>query len=154
MGNGGRRRRSGVAAHGPGGATRALFALLLCLVAAGGVSAQAPVSHPAVDTVMRQLEALRRSDYDTAYSFASQTIHDLFDRAGFERMVSTGYPEIARSQSAVVKRAEDSPGGNVYLFVTVYGANGKSVDAIYEMVEEDGRWKINAVVTRPGPGTV
>ena len=138
-----------------GGTTRALGALLLCLAAAGSVAAQPPaVSHPASDTVMRQLEAFRRGDYDTAYGFASQTIHDLFDRAGFERMVSGAYPEIARSQSAVVQRAEDSPTGNVYLFVTIYGANGRSVEAIYEMVQEDGRWKINAVVTKPGAGTI
>jgi hypothetical protein len=139
---------------------RTLAALLLCLVAAGSVAAQpadvapADVAHPAAQTVMRQLEALRRGDYDTAYSFASQTIHQLFDRAGFERMVSSGYPEIARSLSAVLQRAEDAPNGNAYLFVTVYGANGKNVEAVYEMVHESDGWKINAVATRHAGGTV
>lgn len=134
---------------------RALAALAAALVVAGTAAAQSrPVAHPAVETVMRQLDAFRQGDYDTAYSFASRTIHELFDRAGFERMVSGGYPEIARSLSAVVQRAEDAPNGHVYLFVTVYGANGKSVEAIYEMVHEDDRWKINGVVTRPGSGTV
>jgi hypothetical protein len=134
---------------------RALAALALGLLAAGGAAAQpGPGAHPAAETVMRQLEAFRQGDYDTAYGFASQTIHDLFDRAAFERMVNAGYPEIARSRAAVVERAEDAPNGNVYLFVRVFGANGRSIEAVYEMVHEDGRWKINAVVARSTGGTV
>jgi len=134
---------------------RALGALLLCVAAGGSVAAQPTAApHPAIQTVMRQLDAFRQGDYDTAYSFASQTIRDLFDRATFERMVSSGYPEIARSLSAIVQSAEDAPNGNVYLFVTVHGANGKNVEAVYEMVQEDGRWKINAVVTKHAGGTV
>jgi ABC-type transporter MlaC component len=134
---------------------RALGALLLCLGTAAGAAAQpTAAAHPAAHTVMQQLEAFRHGDYDTAYSFASQTIHELFDRAGFERMVTTGYPEIARSRSAVVQRAEDAPNGHVYLFVTVYGANGNNVDAVYELVQENGDWKINAVVAKRAGGTV
>jgi hypothetical protein len=133
----------------------ALGALLLGLVLATGAAAQPrPDAHPAAATIMRQLEAFRRGDFDTAYGFASRTIHTLFDRARFEQMVSGSYPEIARSLAAVVKRVEDAPTGQVYLFVTVYGANGKSVDAVYEMVDENGEWKINGVVTRPGAGTI
>jgi len=78
----------------------------------------------------------------------------MFDRDSFELMVKTGYPEIARSRSALVNRGEIAPNGNVYLFVKVDGANGRSVEALYEMVREHGYWKINGVVARPDPGRV
>jgi hypothetical protein len=100
--------------------------------------------------VMQQLEAFRRDDFDTA--FASTEIHRLFDRARFEQMVRTGYPEIARSASAVIDGVERADGGRLYLFVRVRGTNGRVVEAVYEMVLETGRWRINGVVTRPDTG--
>jgi hypothetical protein len=99
--------------------------------------------------VMDQLEAFRRDDFDTAFTFASAHIHQLFDRARFEQMVRGGYPEIARSASALVEGAERADGGRLYLLIRVRGTNGRVVEAVYEMVLEDGRWRINGVVTRP-----
>lgn len=99
--------------------------------------------------VLQQLEAFRRDDYDAAFRFASAEIHELFDRARFEAMVRGGYPEIARSHSAVIDGSERGPGGRLYLFVRVRGVNGRGVEAVYEMVREDGNWRINGVVTRP-----
>jgi hypothetical protein len=64
-------------------------------------------------------------------------------------MVRGGYPEIARSASAVIDGVERGDGGRLYLFVRVRGANGRLVEAVYEMLHEAGRWRINGVVTRP-----
>lgn len=109
--------------------------------------------HAATAVVMRQLEAFRRDDFDAAYTFASSVIHDLFDRPAFERMVRDRYPEIARSRSAVVDGGQLVPNGHVVLLVTVHGANGRAVQAIYELVPEDDGWRVNAVVAGPGqPG--
>ncbi len=36
--------------------------------------------------------------------------------------------------------------------VHVPGANGKAVSAVYELVEEDGQWRINGVLTLPAEG--
>ena len=143
-------------------ATRvALFALLiLALLARPGLAqAPAPPADPravqaASEPVMRQLEAFRRDDFDTAYSFASEEIQQRFDRAHFEEMVRVGYPEIARSVFAVVAEGERAANGNVYLVLKIRGANGVSIEAVYEMVSEGGGWKINGVVTKPDPGTV
>jgi hypothetical protein len=99
--------------------------------------------------VMQQLDAFRRDDFDEAFTFASTEIHQLFDRARFEQMVRTGYPEIARSASAVIDGVQRTDPSRLYLFVRVRGANGRAVEAVYEMVLEDGRWRINGVVTRP-----
>ncbi|HEX9820082.1 MAG TPA: DUF4864 domain-containing protein [Methylomirabilota bacterium] len=99
--------------------------------------------------VMQQLDAFRRDDFDEAFTFASIEIHQLFDRSRFEQMVRTGYPEIARSTSAVIDGVQRVDPGRLYLFARVRGANGRAVEAVYEMVLEAGRWRINAVVTRP-----
>jgi len=106
----------------------------------------------AAEPVMRQLEAFRRNDYDTAFTFASAQIHRLFDRQSFERMVKTGYPEIADSVRANVVAARVGPDGHVYLVIKIRGANGQQVEAMYDMVREDGSWKINGVVAQPDPG--
>ena len=99
--------------------------------------------------VMQQLDAFRRDDFDEAFTFASTEIHQLFDRARFEQMVRSGYPEIARSTSAVIDGVQRVDPARLYLFARVRGANGRAIEAVYEMVLEDGRWRINAVVTRP-----
>jgi hypothetical protein len=106
----------------------------------------------AAEPVLRQLEAFRRNDYDAAYSFASAEIRRMFDRAAFERMVKSGYPEIANSVRATVIATRVGPDGHVYLVIKIRGANGQPVQAIYDMVREGGIWKINGVVAQPDPG--
>lgn len=103
----------------------------------------------ATDVVMLQLEAFRRDDFDTAYIFASATIRELFDREAFERMVRNGYPEIARSVSAVVSGSALAPNGSVFLSLRIRGANGNRIEALYDLVREDGGFRINGVVTKP-----
>jgi len=108
----------------------------------------------AAEPVVKQLEAFRRDDFDTAFTFASGMIRAQFDRAAFETMVRRGYPEIARSTFAAVTRTElDSP-GLAYVTVKIRGANGQAVEALYEMIwRTDGA--SNGVATRPdAAGTV
>jgi len=132
---------------------RAGLALALLLGLAPGAEGADEVA-AATEPVMRQLEAFRRGDFDTAYRFASQAIHQQFDRAAFERMVTGGYPEIARSVSAMVAEGKRAPNGNVYLVLKIRGANGVNVEAVYELVAEGGDWKINGVVARPDTGLI
>ena len=134
----------------------ALLAVLAAsLLAAGALGAQhGPDPKTAIDPVMQQLEAFRRDDYDTAYAFASASIQGMFDRAAFEQMVKGGYPEIARSSSAHVVESRVGPDGHVYLRVKIRGANSHNVEAVYDMVWEGGRFRVNGVVTKPDPGLV
>ena len=138
-----------------------VLATALLVMTSGPARLAAPAAaQPGVDAaaaeapVMRQLEAFRRDDYETAYTFASATIHELFDREAFERMVKGGYPEIARSAFAHVAERHAAPDGRVYLRLKIRGQNGNSVEAVYEMVWEDGRWRINGVVARPDAGLI
>jgi len=138
-----------------------LAVLIVCLVAAGPTvgagRAQAQGGKDptaAAEPVIQQLEAFRRDDYDTAYTFASDSIREMFDRQAFEQMVKGGYPEIARSTFAHVAESRLGPDGHVYLRVKIRGANGKSIEAVYDMIWEGGRFRINGVVAKPDPGLV
>lgn len=126
-----------------------LVPLLLLVVATAHAQSD---EKAAAEPVLRQLEAFRLNDYDTAYTFASAEIHRLFDRNAFERMVKSGYPEIADSIRAHVARAQRTPDGHVYLLMKIRGANGQHVEALYDMVLEAGAWRINGVVAKPDPG--
>lgn len=103
---------------------------------------------------MRQLAAFRAGDYRTAYSFASEEIQSLFDLSGFERMVKGGYPQIARSTDAWVTEASLAPDGRLYVRLRIRGADGVFIEALYEMVWDESRWRINGVVTRPASGAI
>ena len=103
---------------------------------------------------MKQLEAFRRGDFDTAYTFASADIQQQFDRPAFEQMVKGGYPEIAASSFATVVSSALAADGHAYVAVKVRGANGKDIEAFYELVLESGQWKINGVAAKPDPGVV
>jgi uncharacterized protein DUF4864 len=119
------------------------------LLASGGHAQRDPDVEDAGRIVMQQLEAFRRDDFQTAFTFASRTIHDMFDAPRFEAMVRGGYPEIARSVSATIDGSKRGDAGELYLFVRVRGVNGRAVEAVYELISENGGWRINGVVTRP-----
>ena len=129
----------------------ALTLLLLC--AAAWAQADRSDAKAAAEPVVKQLEAFRRDDYDTAFTFASAEIQTQFDRQSFEAMVRRGYPEIARSTFAAVVKTALAPHGAAYVTVKIRGANGQSVEALYELVWQ-GAWKINGVVTRPDAGVI
>jgi hypothetical protein len=129
--------------------------LPVVLLAASPILAQATKesAEAAAEPVVRQLEAFRREDYDAAYAFASEEIRLRFDRLHFEVMVRSGYPEIAQSTLADVLDTELQPGGRAYVKVRIRGANGQTIEALYELVWQ-GEWRINGVVTRPATGVI
>lgn len=134
---------------------RILLALLLVLIALpAGAQTVRPAPREATEPVMKQLEAFRRGDFDTAYSFASAEIREQFDRPAFEQMVKGGYPEIAESAFATIVSSAVAPDGHAYVAVKVRGANGNSIEAFYDLVLESGQWKINGVAAKPDPGVV
>src|SRR6266571_7527394 len=131
------------------GLMRGLAIATLPLTAAGVTAQPAAVLGDAGQVALRQLDAFRHEDFDAAYGFASSDIRQLFDRDAFERMVRGGFPEIARSVSGVVTDGRLEPGGHAWVTLVIHGANGRTVEAIYELVLENGLWRVNGVVTRP-----
>ena len=131
----------------------ALFVLAL-VACAGAARAQAERDpKAAAEPVVKQLEAFRRDDFDTAYTFASDEIRTQFDRRSFEVMVRRGYPEIASSTFALVTRTELSAEGLAYVTIKIRGSNGQAIEGLYELVWQNG-WKINGVATRPDAGVI
>jgi uncharacterized protein DUF4864 len=136
---------------------KTVAALWLGLAAVLGITIPARAQQDAdakaaADSILRQLEAFRRDDYDGAYAFASEDIQQAFDRVSFERMVRSGYPEIAHSSSAAVSQVDVAQDGHVHIRLKVKGTNGNTVEALYDMVRESAGWRVNGVVTRPDPG--
>ena len=103
-------------------------------------------------TVLDQLAAFRRDDWATAYTYASATIQARFGLEAFRQMVTSGYAPIARSARVTVSRVDVVDTGLGFVEVRVEGANGETVDALYELVDEQGIWRINGVLTRPAGG--
>jgi hypothetical protein len=125
-----------------------LAVLLLMGATSAWAQAASTDAKAAAVPVVKQLEAFRRNDFDAAFTFASGMIQGRFDRRNFEVMVRSGYPEIAQSTFAAVTKTELETPGLAYVTVKIRGANGQSIEALYEMVWEDD-WKINGVATRP-----
>ena len=132
------------------------LAVLMTLVSTtlGWAQQVTPAPKEAMEPPIKQLEAFRRGDFDTAYTFASAEIKDQFDREAFELMVKGGYPEIARSASASIVGSVLAPNGLVYLTLKIRGSNGKSIEALYELVLQNGQWKINGVTAKPDSGVI
>ena len=137
-----RRRRS---------AARAVGLALLTLAATAAGQGADPRSDMA-RTVLDQLAAFRRDDWAAAYAYASATIQSRFDLEAFRQMVTGGYAPIARSTTATVSHVEVVDPSHGLVAVRVEGANGETIDALYEVVDEQGQWRINVVLTRPVEG--
>ena len=137
-----RRRRSAARAVG-------LALLTVAATAAGqGADPRADMAR----TVLDQLAAFRRDDWAAAYAYASATIQSRFDLEAFRQMVTGGYAPIARSTTATVSHVEVVDPSHGLVEVRVEGANGEMIDALYELVVEQGQWRINGVLTRPVEG--
>jgi len=106
-----------------------------------------------VQTVVSQLDAFRRGDWAAAYGYASAAIKDRFPPEAFRRMVAEGYAAIADSVRSTVLDVVLLTPQHGLVEIRVEGRNGQSLDALYELVEEQGAWRIASVVARPtAPG--
>jgi Domain of unknown function (DUF4864) len=97
------------------------------------------------DIIRDQIEAFRRDDGDTAYSFAAPTLKQYFPTAeGFMAMVRNGYQPIYRAQHfsfGELKQAD----GKFLQSVDIVGPDGVSWRAIYTFVrQDDGSLKITS----------
>ncbi len=138
------------AKRGTGALVALPLILLVTAVAAGTQQTDAERQGDAmVKTVLDQLEALRRGDWTSAYRFASASIQAQFTPETFRQMVTRSYAPIARPlQSRILAtRVLDATRG--FVEIRVEGQNGETIDALYELVEERGAWRINGVVSRP-----
>jgi hypothetical protein len=132
-------------------AIAARFALLLALVLVASPARSQNETGQAMQAVISaQVEAFRRDDGPAAFAFASPMIQGMFrDAETFMDMVRGGYPQVYRPRSLrfLDARAVD---GRILQKVLVEGPDGSLVVAVYEMIEVDGRWRINGCYLVPG----
>lgn len=97
------------------------------------------------EVISQQLNAINNDDGQAAFAIASPNIQTMFGSpATFMSMVERGYPQIYRSRSHRFLNIDDSS-GTLQQRVLVEGETG-SVIVRYEMIEIDGRWRINGCI--------
>ena len=100
-----------------------------------------------INVVKLQLEAFQQDDFETAYSFASPIIKQIFKNADeFKRMVKSGYQAVYRPKSVNFGPVELVDGVPV-LIVYLVDPDGIFVTATYAMQKQDnGEWLINGCI--------
>ncbi len=106
---------------------------------------------PAIQAVIsRQLDAFQRNDGTTAFAIASPMIQAMFgDPTTFMSMVARGYPQVYRAESHKFLSLETTPDGRLVQRVLIESA-GRTVTALYEMIDLDGVWRINGCQIEQG----
>ena len=129
-----------------------ILGLVMALAHGGFVAAQSSVDEPDVrDTIASQIEAFRDRDAGTAFTFASPFIQRQFGTAeNFGLMVQRGYPMVwDPAEFAFVDQIERN--GAIWQRLQVIDKSGTEHWFAYEMVQIDGRWRINGVYPLEAP---
>lgn len=129
-----------------------ILSIVMCIGLSGRVSAQ---SAEVTGTIDAQVEAFLDNDIDRAFSYASPGIRRVFETPeNFGAMVRGGFPMVWRPAEVQYLELRDVS-GNLWQKVRITDAAGQVHVLDYQMMNLEGRWKINAVqiVTVP-EGTV
>jgi hypothetical protein len=134
-----------------------MFCLLMpaALAGAGDVPAVEEQDWQAIRSVITaQLEAFRRDDADTAYSFAAPEIRALYPTAGeFMLMVRVGYRAVYRPLETRFLKSM-LVGGQPVQPLQILTADNELTVAWYLMRRQpDGSWKIGGCSIKGAPGT-
>ena len=116
--------------------------VILMLAMTSAMAAETPRETAIHAVIAGQLAAINRGDGVAAFAFASPAIQSQFgDATNFMRMVERGYPQVYRSRRHRFLKLWDAD-GRLMQRVLIESDAG-TVVASYEMVEIDGRWRIN-----------
>ena len=129
-----------------------VLSLVMCIGLSGPVAAQ---SAEITDTIDAQIEAFVNNDIDRAFSYASPGIRRVFETPeNFGAMVRGGFPMVWRPAEVQYLELRDVA-GNLWQKVRITDAAGQVHVLDYQMVNLEGRWKINAVqILKVPEGTV
>jgi len=129
------------------GLVLALLAAAFLARAEGPARAEEPAdSIQAV--IVSQLDALQASDLTAAFAHASPTIQSKFGTPEvFGRMVETGYPVIWRPARYEMLALLETATGRIQI-VLFEDREGRLFEAVYDMRQIDGVWRINGVYLR------
>jgi hypothetical protein len=130
---------------------RARLAVIALCLAGLSFAAPARAEDPldaAKSVIENQISAFLKEDVDTAYSFASPKIKNVFpDKNQFFDMVRKSYEPVYHPGNYAFGRSKILSDGAVVLQeVLISGREGKDWTAVYELGRQpDGSYKINGV---------
>jgi len=127
--------------------------LALAASMAGSLWAQDIVSpDPAIEsTIQDQIDAFLQDDFETAFSFASPNIKNMFRTPeNFGRMVQQGYPMVWRPEDVTFGDLREL-GGGMYQTVILTDSAGKLHYLAYRMDMIEGDWRISGVQILEAP---
>jgi hypothetical protein len=126
--------------------------LLACLFLGFGLPAAAQ-EEPIQSTITAQLDALKRDDFATAFTYASPNIKGIFGTPeNFGKMVREGYPMVHRPSAVKMLDLREVAGG-LWQRVLLTDGEGRSHVLDYQMIETAEGWQINAAHLLQAPGT-
>jgi hypothetical protein len=115
--------------------------ILVLVLATPGQSQQRAIE----GVISSQIEAFRRDDFATAFTFAAPAIRRIFETPDrFGSMVRQGYPMVHRPADVTFLDL-DATGGSARQRVLIRDAAGVFHTLEYEMVEGPDGWKIAGV---------
>jgi len=122
-----------------------ILSILLTLLAAAPLRAGESAAR---DVISNQIKAFQAEDLGRAYQFASPFIQEKFATPEtFGRMVREGYPMIWQPAEVTFLEARET-GGRLWQEVLLRDAAGRGWIAEYELVELNGKMRINGVRIR------
>ena len=121
---------------------RVLLALSLSAGLASGAFAQ---SAEIEANISAQIQAFKADDFATAFTFASPNIQRMFgDPDNFGVMVRRGYPMVWRPAEVRFLELREVA-GTLWQKVMITDGDGRVHLLDYQMIQQEGRWKINGV---------
>jgi hypothetical protein len=130
--------------------TAAALAIALSIASIRRQGEEADAARGAREVIRQQLDAFNRNDFSAAYRHAAPEIREQFPLPQFRRMVTEGYPQIARSRAAEFGEPRFR-GDVVAVPVEVTGEDGVTTQALYLMRRVKDRWRVAGVEAGP-PG--
>lgn len=130
---------------------RTLAAAATALLLALPAGAQDGASTAIEGVIQNQIEAFLRDDFETAFTYASPNIKQLFGTPErFGSMVRQGYPMVWRPSDVQYLELEEI-GGRLWQKVMITDAAGTVHMLAYQMIETADGWQINGVQVLQAP---
>jgi len=96
--------------------------------------------------VRSQVQAISRSDFNTALRFATRQFRDSISPEHFGQMVTNGYPVMVEARSVTFEPAMTVGSAMANIRVHISGASGAESAYIYQMMQdEEGNWGVSSV---------
>lgn len=122
-----------------------VFVLFLMVFMSGAAVAQSKDSEGVQNVIRQQFQAFQVEDVGKAFAFASPNIRSMFGTAeNFGSMVRRGYPMVWDHDHVRFGDLRQI-NGIIWQKVIVTDASGALHILDYQMIVQDGAWKINGV---------